>query len=186
MTPRCGKLLSCFHQGADLHRVQARLDHTETHASCAEHGVGFLPEFRCLEKFLLGIGEPGGGFLDSHLVRRGQELVQRRVEETDRHRQAVHGGKDLKEVLTLDREQALESSFFFLGGGRQDHLANDRQAVFTEEHVLSTAQANTFCAHLTSIGGIWAIVGIGADLEMPLADGVGPSEDHLKFLWRLP
>ena len=48
---------------------------------------------------------PGGGLLHQQLLDRRQELVQRRVEQADGDRQAVHGVEDLEEVGLLGGPQ---------------------------------------------------------------------------------
>ncbi len=71
-----------------------------------------------------------------------QELVQRRVQEPDRDRQAVHRLEDADEVLLLKR---LELGQGGLAAGLvvgQDHLAHGDDALVAEEHVLGAAQAD--------------------------------------------
>ena len=111
-----------------------------------EHRVGLLPRQRGLvEAALLGV-EPDGGLLDRQLLGRGQELVQRRVEQAHRDGQAVHGLEDGHEVLVLDQAQLLEGVGLLLGRLGQDHAAHHRQAVLAEEHVLGAAQADALGA----------------------------------------
>ena len=101
-----------------------------------------------------------------------QELVQGRIEQPDRHRQAVHRLEDPDEVLALER--------FELGQGGlasglvvgQDHLAHGDDPLVAEEHVLGAAQADPLGAELAGLGGVLRGVGVGADLER--ADLVGP------------
>ena len=50
--------------------------------------------------------------LDRQLGEVGQELVQRRVDQPDRDRQAVHRLEDLDEVLALQRQQRLERALW--------------------------------------------------------------------------
>ena len=72
-------------------------------------------------------------------VRVGQELVQRRIEQADRHRQARHDGEELPEVLALDRQQLVERRAAAGLVVREDHLAHRHDAVALEEHVLGAA-----------------------------------------------
>ena len=77
-----------LHEGPHLHGVEAGLDDAEAHPPGAEHGVELVPRLGRLEQpaLLLGV-EPDGGLLDGQLAGVGEELVQRRVEEPDGHRQ---------------------------------------------------------------------------------------------------
>ena len=52
----------------------------------------------------------GDGHLDGQLGAVGKELVQRRVQQPDRHRQPVHRGEQLDEVLALQRQQRIQRS----------------------------------------------------------------------------
>ena len=76
-----------------------------------------------------------------------QELVQRRVEQADRHRLALQRAEDAGEVVALERQQLgerrLRASSSVVG---QDHLAHRVDAVALEEHVLGAAQADALGA----------------------------------------
>ena len=84
-----------------------------------------------------------------------QELVQRRIEQADRHRQALHRLEDADEVLALERQQLrqgrLAASSSFVG---QDHLPHGEDAVAVEEHVLGAAQADALGAELAGPLGV--------------------------------
>ena len=83
----------------------------------------------------------GHGDLDREVGEVGEELVQRRVEEPDGDRQAVHGLEDLDEVGPLERQQLVEDLLALLVGLGEDEVL-DEQAAFAEEHVLGAAQAD--------------------------------------------
>ena len=93
-----------------LHRVDLREEDPQPHAAGAEHRVGLLQRPDAVER-VLELGEvvaaldprPLGLGLD--LVQRREELVQRRVEQADRDRQARHRREDPLEVGLLVREQ---------------------------------------------------------------------------------
>ena len=104
--------------------------------------------------------------------------MQRRVEQAHRDRQPVHRLEDLDEVGLLDVEQLLERGGLLLRRGGEDHAAHDRQAVVGEEHVLGAAQPDALGAEVAGVGGVLAVVGVGADAELALADVVGPAEDR--------
>ncbi len=69
----------------------------------------------------------------------GQELVQRRIQQPDRHRQPVHRLEDALEVLPLQRQQLGKFPLAFLVGVGQDQSLHQRPPV-TEEHVLGPTQ----------------------------------------------
>ena len=105
----------------------------------------------------------GHGLLAFQVV--GYELVERRVEQTDVHRHAVHAFQDAIEVLLLIGQQLGEGFLAaFLAVG-EDHLTHGLDLLVLEEHVLGTAQADT---HGTEVAGHLSVVrrvGIGADDE---------------------
>ena len=101
-----------------------------------------------------------------------QELVQRGIEQPDRHRQAVHRLEDPDEVLALERLELRQRGLapgLVVG---QDHLPHGDDPLLAEEHVLGPAQPDPLGAELAGLGRVLGGVGVGADLER--ADLVGP------------
>ena len=62
----------------------------------------------------------------AHRLSAGQELVQRRVEQPDRDRQARHRLEDPLEVGPLERQQPVERRAPAVLVVGEDHLAHDR------------------------------------------------------------
>ena len=113
----------------------------------------------------------------------GQELVQRRVEQPDRDRQALHRLEQALEVLLLVREQLAQrgaAAFLVVGHDHRPHL---RLAVIGHEHVLGPAQADALGAELARPHGVLRRVRVGADAEA--AHLVGPLEQALEVLVHL-
>ena len=114
--------------------------------------------------------------LTARVVVLGEELVQRRIEQADRDRQAVHRLEDADEVLLLERLELGESG---LAAGLvigQDHLAHGDDALVAEKHVLGAAQADPLGTERPARAGVFGSVGVGADLEGP--DLVGPGHER--------
>jgi hypothetical protein len=89
-----------------------------------------------------------------------EELVQRRVEQADGHRQAVHRLEDALEVLPLDGQQLLERPRRL---SRFSARIISRMAMMRspEEHVLGPAEADALGAELAGplgVGGVSALV----------------------------
>ena len=105
-----------------------------------------------------------------------QELVQRRVDEPDRHRRAVHRPKQPLEVGALHRQQLREARVALGVGGREDHLLHHRQAVGLEEHVLGARQADALGAEAARALRVHGIVGVRPDAQP--AEAVGPGEQR--------
>ncbi len=78
-----------------------------------------------------------------------QELVQRWIQQADRNRQTVHGSEDAVEVFSLVRQQLSQCSTSILFGFRKDHFTHRHDAVFFEEHVLGSAQADALSTEVT-------------------------------------
>ena len=104
----------------------------------------------------------------------GQEFVERRVEQADRHRQAAHDLEDLDEVGALHRQQPVERRLPLGVGVGEDHLAHHDDALGLEEHVLGAAEADAVDAEFARHPRLGGRVGVGAHPEV--AHGVGPVE----------
>ena len=112
-----------------------------------------------------------------------QKLVQRRIEQPNGHRPAVHDLEQFDKIGALHRQQLGErgaARFLVVG---QDHLAHRLDAVFVEEHVLGAAQPDALGAEAHCSLGIGRRVGIGAHAE--LAHFVGPADQGGKFAGQL-
>ena len=84
------------------------------------------------------------------------ELVQRRIDQTNRHRKTVHSFEDADEVAPLERQQFVERRHARFFRVRQDHFL-DRSLAFVaafwllevgKEHVLGAAQADALRSEL--------------------------------------
>ncbi len=143
----------------------------EPAAAVAEHRVG-LGELHHLR----GDRADGGAELVRDLgdlrLGVGQELVQRRVEQPDRHRQAVHHPEQLGEVAALHRQDLGERGAPAGLVAGDDHLAHREDALGLEEHVLGAAQPDALGAERARGARVGRRVGVGADLEP--AEAVDP------------
>ena len=105
-----------------------------------------------------------------------QELVQRRIEQADRDRQAAHDREQLDEVLALHRQQLGQRRAAARLVVGEDHLAHRDDAVALEEHVLGAAQADAFRAEIARGLGVERRLGVGAHLHA--AHLVGPAHQR--------
>ena len=99
------------------------------------------------------------------LLERREELVQRWVEQPDRHRQARHRLEDALEVGLLMREQPVERGAPLVLARGHDHLPHDGQPVVRHEHVLGAAEADPLGAEVARLGGIVRGVGVCTHLQ---------------------
>ena len=93
-----------------------------------------------------------------------QELVQRRIDRPDRDRLAVHLLEHAVEVGALQRQQLFQRRPAILLVVGQDHLLDDGNAAFAEEHVLGAAQADAARAEVV---GDRRLIGLSAFARMP-------------------
>ena len=143
----------------------------------------------------------GPGDLDELLLEVRQELVERRVDQADDDRQAVHRLEDALEVALLEHlelghrriervdglllvgAQRLAGRRLGLGAGRlvrdEDRATHDLEPLALAEHVLGAAQADALGAVTAGLGGLLGLVGVGPDAHP--ADLVGPAEDLLEL-----
>ena len=171
---------AAFHGGGGtddrphLHLVDLGEEEAEPAPARAEHRV------RLAER-----ADPARHLGRLRLLERRQELVQRRVEEPDRDRQAGHRLEDPLEVLLLEGEQLRERVATLLLPRCHDHRAHERQALLGHEHVLGPAEPDPLGAELPRLGRVGRSVGIGPHLQA--ADLVGPAQQVLEVLvdvWR--
>ncbi len=111
----------------------------------AEHRVELVQRIDALAKHG-GLHAHGEGDLGHLVVCFRQEFVQRRIEQADRHRQAVHDGEEAGEIEALHRQQLVERQPPALLIDGEDHLAHHMDALALEEHVLGAAKADAFGA----------------------------------------
>src|SRR6185503_18453167 len=86
------------------------------------------------------------GQLVTQFFRIRQELMQRRIKETNRYRKTGHLAKDTDEVTALQRQQLFECLFARADALGEDHLAHDGESLIAEEHVLGATQSDSFSA----------------------------------------
>ncbi len=147
---------------ARLHLGDLRVGIAQTAATMTQHRVLFV-------QFLDTLEDPCN--LDSGLCREvllallvaGQELVQRRIQQADRHGVSLHRLEDPVEVLTLERQQLGQGDATIGLVVGHDHLAHRRDAVAFKEHVLGAAEADALRAELDGARGVQRVVGVRAD-----------------------
>ena len=150
---------------AHLHLVDLREEEPEPAGAPAEHRIRLLQR-----------PDPLAHALVLLLVERGQELVQRPVEQADRHRQPGHRLEDPLEVGLLDRQQPLERRASAVLVAGEDHLPHQPQPLRLGEHVLGPAEADPLGAELARLGRVLGRVGVRAHTQS--ADPVRPLEDR--------
>ena len=159
----------------DLHVADLGELDRQAAAAEAEHRVGLVELLDAALDLLDGDAELAGDLGLAGLVV-GQELVQRRVEQADGHRQAVHRLEDADEVLLLEGLERGEGRLPALLVVGEDHLPHGDDPLAVEEHVLGAAEADPLGAERAGLGGVRGRVGVGADLERP--DLVGPGHQR--------
>ncbi len=101
--------------------------------------------------------------------------MQRRVDQADRDRLALHRLEDAVEVLSLERQQTVQGGAPVQGGLGKDHPLHDRQSVLAKEHVLGPTQPDPPGAECVGRFGLVGQVGIRPDAE--LTSLVRPGEE---------
>ena len=176
----------------NLHLVDLRVEEREPHAAGAQHRVRLLEVADDLGR-LARVGQPvvGGGLEPAHLgleVLQRKELVQRRVEQPDRHRQPAHLVQDRGEVGALELAELIERTWNSSPRvlelrrrrpvlGRRPHLGppparrgdehppDQLAPVLAEEHVLGPAEADPLGAERPGLRRVLGGVGVGPHPE---------------------
>ena len=164
--------------GNSLHLGDVGVDNSQAAATKAKHGVDLSQVLHAAGDLSLGDAHLAGELLAQGCKGRallGQELVQRRVKETDGDGQVVHGLKDALEVLPLEALDLLEGLGLargtkLLGGNHAPHRSNAGLA--GEEHVLSAHEPNSRSSVVTRNLAVLGGVGVGVDLHA--AEEVNP------------
>ena len=162
---------------ARLHSGDLRIAVAETAAAVAEHRV-------LLFQSLAPLGDDFGG--DVHLFRQlrprralvREEFVERRVEQADGDRQAVHRPEYALEVLALVRQELVERLLPFGEVGGENHLAHRVDSVALKEHVLSAAETDALGAELNRHLSLRGSVRVGAHAELAVL--VGPLHNSVE------
>ena len=152
---------------AHLHLVDFGIEDAEAAAARPQHRVGLVEG-----------ADPARHLLRLRLLERRQKLVQGRIEQPDRHRQAAHRLQDPLEVLLLEREQAVERLAALVLRGGHDHRPDERESLLGHEHVLRPAEADPLGAELARLDRILGRVRVRAHAQA--ADRVGPAEQRLE------
>ena len=93
------------------------------------------------------------------------EFVERRIQETDGNRAAFQCFVQSFKVALLHRFDLCQSSLSLFYGVRADHFTECCDSVSLEEHVLGTAQTDTFCTQLTSLLCVSRRISVGTNLQ---------------------
>src|ERR1043166_8775648 len=96
--------------------------------------------------------------------------MQRRIDQANRHWEAVHRLENSDEVATLERQQFIEGRHARFLGIRQDHFLNGALPLMTslgllevgKKHMLRAAQTTALRAELTCLARILRSICIGA------------------------
>src|SRR5439155_26567985 len=104
-----------------------------------------------------------------------EELVKRRVDQTDHDGQPVHRLVHLAKVALLERQELRERALPSRGVVREDHVLHDRQALGLAEHVLSTRETDPLRAELACEAAFTRRVRVHPDAEA--AALVSPREE---------
>ena len=134
-----------FDHGAGLHTGNFRINDAEAAAAQAHHGVELVHGVAAGFHFFVGQAHAVPQF-PHFRFRLGQELMQRRIQETNRHRTAPQRFVHADKVFALIRKQFGQRRFPLFHGIRQDHAAELGNAFRFKEHMLRTAQADAFRA----------------------------------------
>ena len=155
---------SCFHYRPCLHTGNFRISHRKTAASVSHHGIEFMQAvtgslyFRdCKVHISCQI------FKVFFLC--GNEFMKRRIQETDGNRVVLHHLIDALEITLLERNQLIQSLFSRFTGSGKDHFADLRDTIGIKEHMLRTAEPDSFRTQLKGIGSVLRRVRIGTYLQ---------------------
>ena len=165
--------------GANLHFGDLGIDHGQAAAAKTEHRID-LGQIRARLPDRLGaLAQVFGQRFDIAALM-GQKLVQRRVEQANGDRQAVHDPKQFEHVLVLEHLQRRQVFFALSARGGQNHGAHVIDALGGKKHMLGAAQADALGAEFAGLGRVFRRFRVGAHLQPAVF--VRPGQQGLKVL----
>ena len=149
---------------ARLHLRNLRIGVAQTTSAVTEHRVLLVECFHTLTDVCEAHAHRFSHLLLPLLIVR-HKLMQRWIEQANRHGITCHHAQDTFEVVLLIRQDLRQCLLPILCIFSQDHLAHGFDLFSLEEHVLRTAKANTYGAKVAcALCIVWRI-GVGAHLE---------------------
>ena len=131
--------------GTSLHLGDFRIGDGQTAATVTHHRVELMQGGNDILDVLDGLALCLGKCLDVFLFG-GNELVERRIQEANGNRHAVHGFVDAFKVSLLHRLQLCKSCDTLFNRVGADHLTEDGNTVLIEEHMLGCGHREV-CLH---------------------------------------
>ena len=169
---------SCTDNCACLHLSDFRISYSQTASTMTHHRVELMQRiddsFDLLNSFTLSISQ----FLDIFFFSRN-ELMKRRIQETDSNRVTFQSFIQFFEVSLLFRKNLSQSCFSFFYCFSTDHFTECIDSVTFKEHMLCTAKTNTFCTQLTSFFSICRSICVCTNFHSSVF--VSPSHDSSEF-----
>ena len=156
--------------GTRLHLSDFRIGIAQTAATVTQHRIVFAKGFHTLLDVLQTYTHGFGHLLLSLQIMR-YKLVQRRVEQTNGNRIAGHSLEDALEVGLLIRQNLVQSLTAAFCIFCQNHFAHGFDLLTFEEHVLRTAQTDTYGTKATGHRSIVRRIGIGTHLQLRIFVG---------------
>ena len=140
-----------------LHLRDFRIGNCKTASTMPHHRVELVQtvddRFNLLYSLALSVSQ----FLNVLFLCRN-ELMQRRIQETDRYRVAFQSFVKSFEVSLLIWKNFFKRFFSFFFCLRTDHFTECIDSSFTEEHMLCTAKPDTLCTKFNCFLSIfWSI-----------------------------
>ena len=155
---------SCGYDSLGLHLGDLRIENVQTAAAGTQHRVELVQAFYLALELVEGYAHLIGQLLDLVILVR-EELMERRVKQTDGYRQAAHRAVNCLKVAALHRQDLGQSRLALLERIGNNHLTNRLDAGRLEEHMLGTAEADAFCAELAGLRCITRGIAVGANVQ---------------------
>ena len=166
---------SGFEDRTRLHFRDLRICDAETAAAMSEHRIELVQGLHASGDFFNRDAHLLGKFCLGLLVMRN-ELVKRRIKQTNRRGQSFKSREDASKVLTLIRKEFRDRGFAVGEVVREDHLTNGVDAVTFKEHVFRAGEADALRTECDGVLRLLRSVGVRADLK---AGGLGAPAHEL-------
>ena len=164
----------CTDNRLGLHNCDLRIGYGQTASSVTHHRVELVETGNDGLDLLNGLAHLLCKRLDLRLRGRN-ELMKRRIQETDGNRVAFHRLEELSEVILLIRLDLLECLLTLFNCIGADHLTECFDSLRIEEHVLCTTETDTLCTKLTCLCSIVRCIRVSSYAELSIL--VRPAHD---------
>ena len=154
----------CANYRFGLHPCDFRICNSQAASAVSHHRIEFMQGrnqvLNCFDTLFLRFCECGNIFFGSR-----NEFMKRGIKEPDTNRISFKSFIQFFKIALLIRQNLVQRVFTLFSSIGTDHLTESSNTFGFKEHMLRSAQADSFSSEFTRFARISGSIGIGADLQ---------------------